>query len=846
MEVRLANIVHHVTGEADEDTMSAWGSLGTASPVGDAPPARRRSSFALGLQGAAFSEGPIFELDGIGEESPEKHEPALATLAAQLAAQASAVVRNGVTDEKVRTPTESEPLGETKGDAPMMRSKDIASAHVPQHTTDQPVVRHRETVLPLSSGRRRSNQDDQSQGSGRNERNAEQKEEGGLRPDDTGVSNKAARLSDDDAGFFNVPAHAAEPGAEGEIELEESIGSAADVHYIARQRWLWAFGRVCNLIRRRKRKQLEIMSQRATDRTVRMGSRVSVLEKRLDETKEALAGIERLRAKSTAHAYEMKCLSAKVSELSPLAGVEERIKRLVEVTQTRVEGMVKTGDSKVESKLRSGHAELESRLENDIKQHSALLEDMDDRYARSEDAMRRAEDRLGEMQDEVNTVTQSIVELERQLRVDEDRLDSLEVVKKAQQRRLSELRKKVGEGGVPPAEHEHPEETATDRMARLLKAAATGLEFLSSDLDKIAGIENGVGEHTDSEAYMVDGKRVTLELLRAISDDASDYASRCRQDKWDAGDGEGGRAENPVTRAEALCGHIEAALSLPKPAGEGVTHPSFLSPTPKANGVTVANTRRSSPSEFDGCSLDDIQCPNGRSSLAEKLKAARDVLLPIVEQQTSLGALKVAVLGLKADLRMAIAPVNGDESRWQNVEGQIAALNTEFAGIRDSMFDRGLAVGRDPTVGEAGVGVIDDEDLEERLLAKANVSWVQRELQRLWEALNSRAVVDLASNSLRSSSREPLAVRPASAPLHERPVKENPETAGEESDTSRPSTPVMDGGKASAGMEGAGVKDPSGRMVLPHGDIIHRPSFHEGSPLIKDLLRKTSRLDQQV
>lgn len=64
-----------------------------------------------------------------------------------------------------------------------------------------------------------------------------------------------------------------------------------------------------------------------------MGSRVSVLEKRLDETKEALAGIERLRAKSTAHAYEMKCLSAKVSELSPLAGVEERIKRLVEVTQ---------------------------------------------------------------------------------------------------------------------------------------------------------------------------------------------------------------------------------------------------------------------------------------------------------------------------------------------------------------------------------------------------------------------------------------------------------------------------------------------------------------------------------
>lgn len=35
---------------------------------------------------------------------------------------------------------------------------------------------------------------------------------------------------------------------------------------IARQRWIWAFGRICQLVRRRKRKQFEIMSQRATDR----------------------------------------------------------------------------------------------------------------------------------------------------------------------------------------------------------------------------------------------------------------------------------------------------------------------------------------------------------------------------------------------------------------------------------------------------------------------------------------------------------------------------------------------------------------------------------------------------
>ena len=41
--------------------------------------------------------------------------------------------------------------------------------------------------------------------------------------------------------------------------------------YVARQRWIWAYGRVCQLVRRRKRKQFEIMSQRATDRWVYSG-----------------------------------------------------------------------------------------------------------------------------------------------------------------------------------------------------------------------------------------------------------------------------------------------------------------------------------------------------------------------------------------------------------------------------------------------------------------------------------------------------------------------------------------------------------------------------------------------
>lgn len=66
-----------------------------------------------------------------------------------------------------------------------------------------------------------------------------------------------------------------------------------------------------------------------------------------------------------------------------------------------MEGMVRTGDLDVEAKLRSGHEKLESRLEGEMKRHSSRLEDVDDRYTRSEHAVRHAEERIGEMQEEV-------------------------------------------------------------------------------------------------------------------------------------------------------------------------------------------------------------------------------------------------------------------------------------------------------------------------------------------------------------------------------------------------------------------------------------------------------------
>lgn len=69
-----------------------------------------------------------------------------------------------------------------------------------------------------------------------------------------------------------------------------------------------------------------------------------------------------------------------------------------------MEGIVKSGDLNVEAKLRTGHGQLETRLEGELQRHGARLEDMDDRYARSEDAVRRAEERLGDMQEEVKAV----------------------------------------------------------------------------------------------------------------------------------------------------------------------------------------------------------------------------------------------------------------------------------------------------------------------------------------------------------------------------------------------------------------------------------------------------------
>lgn len=70
-----------------------------------------------------------------------------------------------------------------------------------------------------------------------------------------------------------------------------------------------------------------------------------------------------------------------------------------------MERMVKSGETSLESRRRSGHDKLEARLDAETKLHGARMEHMEDRYARSEYALRQAEERMGDMQDEVSIAT---------------------------------------------------------------------------------------------------------------------------------------------------------------------------------------------------------------------------------------------------------------------------------------------------------------------------------------------------------------------------------------------------------------------------------------------------------
>lgn len=212
----MANIVHHISGEADEDTMSAWSSLagggggGAGSPIelGTAPSLRRRGSF--GMQMASCSEDPPFdfrndkisldeELANVGRGGDESEDVVtsfggVVERAKDVALKNEGGGRGEVERAAILTapgksssaqatlkptvvaagPSASETLENTDEHQNPSEAKDLSSISSP---TDAGSPREEDGELPtgLVSGgedtndlhppRRRSNQDDQSDGS---------------------------------------------------------------------------------------------------------------------------------------------------------------------------------------------------------------------------------------------------------------------------------------------------------------------------------------------------------------------------------------------------------------------------------------------------------------------------------------------------------------------------------------------------------------------------------------------------------------------------------------------------------------------------------------------------------
>lgn len=64
--------------------------------------------------------------------------------------------------------------------------------------------------------------------------------------------------------------------------------------------------------------------------------------------------------------------------------------------------MVRRGQIDLEGRMRSGHEELETRLDGELKSHEDRLDDVDERYEKSETALRLAEDAVGGVRGKVS------------------------------------------------------------------------------------------------------------------------------------------------------------------------------------------------------------------------------------------------------------------------------------------------------------------------------------------------------------------------------------------------------------------------------------------------------------
>lgn len=280
----MANIVHHMSGEADEDTMSEWGSLrGANSPVEitnslsrrHGPISQHMPSFAESHldDGMGEGNGTIFDERRGGDVQPSVADAVLGII--QLGHTATGDVAQVGGDKEVG---EDLPPDPEELPAPVPSDEHIAAApeaveaavdggsakiaegiaaaaepgpHAAKDDMPQFVEEATKGPAPPGTGevspRRRSNQDDQS---------------------DVSDTNLCSAAGEEPTSPGNGSMHLDNLGEPEAIDPQGSIstGGASDARYIARQRWAWAFARVCQLIRRRKRKEFEIMSQRATDR----------------------------------------------------------------------------------------------------------------------------------------------------------------------------------------------------------------------------------------------------------------------------------------------------------------------------------------------------------------------------------------------------------------------------------------------------------------------------------------------------------------------------------------------------------------------------------------------------
>ena len=409
-----------------------------------------------------------------------------------------------------------------------------------------------------------------------------------------------------------------------------------------------------------------------------------------------------------------------------------------------------------------------------------------------------------------------------------------------------------------------PEETDGERMDRLVKAAGTAAEFLSTDLGKIVDKTATTAATTfDSSAGEWEEGGLPadkiLERLRNISFEAAEFSRSCginraAEEGADGGSGGGGGGDwnDVVERAEIFCANLEDTLS-----AHGHTDKcSFIAGERQACLDDTASSGE--------CSLGDVLCPNGRRDLTLRLATVRDALHPVIGERTSAGSLKVAMLRLRANTRGNVGQVKNDvlfESQWRDLLTRMSELDDAVSHIKESMsYDRGVGLDDDDdddndteketTRQGPAQGVDSGGDLEERLTLKADVSWVQHELQRLWNALDSRVTAAVSTSTVGCGDQTTDSTRPRSAPpLNGRP--ENPEVAGEESQmsTQASSGSTVESLPPSSMLAAGVVRGPGERAGAAGGgcaDHQRRPSFNEGLSLMNNLLRKTSRLEQQV